>query len=138
MCKVAQKLMVLCESEETARSSLHQKILSIIFSGTLLTLLNAVEQSRRERDTINIPKFSPIIKHLSSSRGVCVHVCMCVHVCICAIRIVQWYPPSLYSMSHVCTVYIPCHMYVLSTFHATCTYCLHSMPHACSMPCAHG
>jgi hypothetical protein len=73
---MASRLIVLCESEETARSSLNQKILSIIFSGTLLMMLNSVENSRRDKDIINVPKFSTVIKYLSHGTGkVHVHAC---------------------------------------------------------------
>ena len=82
--KMADRLIVLCESEETARSSLNQKILGIIFSGTLLMMLNAIENSRRDKDIINVPKFSPIIKYLSHGSGIGWECACAVHVgCMC-------------------------------------------------------
>lgn len=69
MLKTVKELTELCESREASRSSLHQNILGIIFSGTLQTILNAIEDSRREREMIHVPKFSAIIKYLSSGSG---------------------------------------------------------------------
>lgn len=63
------RLTDLCESEESSRAALHQKILRIIFSGVLQLFLAAIEDARREAEPVNLPRFSAFIKYLSAGSG---------------------------------------------------------------------
>ena len=73
---MASRLQEKCESDEMSRARLNQKILGIIFSGVLQLILSGIEDARRSRTLVNVPKFSAFIKYISAGTGVCVCVCV--------------------------------------------------------------
>ena len=63
------ELIEICESEETSRGEQHQEILGIIFAGIMRMLLTAIEDARRNKMFINLPKFAAFMKYLSAGSG---------------------------------------------------------------------
>ena len=80
--RMVSRLQEKCGSEQASRAQLQQKILGIIFSGVLQLILSSIEDARRSRTLVNVPKFSAFIKYLSAGSGVCMCVCVCVCVCV--------------------------------------------------------
>ena len=59
----------MCGSEMVARAELHTRILATIFSGVLKLTLDAIEDSRRDRESVCIPKLAAFMRYMSTGSG---------------------------------------------------------------------
>ena len=62
-------LVDVLESGESSRGAQHQEILGIIFAGILRMLLTAIEDARRNKMFVNLPRFAAFMKYLSAGTG---------------------------------------------------------------------
>ena len=70
ICKICIHLVEVCGgSDMVARAELHTKILAIIFSGVLKLTLDSIEDSRRDREPVCIPKLAAFMQYLSTGSG---------------------------------------------------------------------
>lgn len=69
--KQIKEMIEVCEGGEASRGAQHQEILGIIFAGVLRMLLTAIEDARRNKMCIGLPKFAAFMKYLSAGTGMC-------------------------------------------------------------------
>ena len=71
---VAFAVMDQIQSDKRMDAERNQKIIRIIFAGVMEMILTGVEDSRRERSALYVPKFSAFVKFLSAGSGTCIHL----------------------------------------------------------------
>ena len=64
------------QSDKRMDAERNQKIIRIIFAGVMEMILTGVEDSRRERSALYVPKFSAFVKFLSAGSGTRAYIYM--------------------------------------------------------------
>ena len=67
---VACALMDQMQSDKQTDAERNQKIIRIIFAGIMEMILTGIEDSRRARTPLFVPKYSAFVKYLSAGSGV--------------------------------------------------------------------